>query len=86
MGKIIEKLWNEELRPAEHYGKQEAKIIRLYEEYDKKESSFILTLNEKQRKQFDELLSDWFALLDLQKLDSFEKGFSLAGDLLKELF
>ena len=86
MSKIIEKIWNEELRPAEEYGRQGKKIVRLYNEYDKKENEFILSLTKKQREQFEELLSDIYTLLDLQKLDAYEKGFSLAGDILKELF
>ena len=86
MSKIIEKIWNEELRPAEEYGRQGKKIVNLYNEYDKKENEFILSLTKKQREQFEELLSDIYTLLDLQKLDSYEKGFSLAGDILKELF
>ena len=86
MSKIIEKIWNEELRPAEEYGRQGKKIVRLYNEYDKKENEFILSLTKKQREQFEELLSDIYTLLDLQKLDAYEKGFSLAGSILKELF
>ena len=85
MSKIIEKIWNEELRPAEGYGKQGAEISRLYNEYDKKENEFISTLTKKQREQFEDLLSDIYALLDLHKLDAYEKGFSLAGSILKEL-
>ena len=86
MSKTIEKIWNEELRPAEEYGRQGKKIVRLYNEYDKKENEFILSLTKKQRERFEELLSDIYTLLDLQKLDAYEKGFSLAGDILKELF
>ena len=86
MSKIIEKIWNEELRPAEHYGNQEAKILKLYADYDKKENEILLSLNKSQREHFENLLSDIYALLDLHKLDAYEKGFSLAGDILMELF
>ena len=86
MNDLIEKMWYEEFRPAEkHY---------IYSEEIKRKQLFLYNYEEKLRKMldkneekiFDDFISVFFDILDLERLDTFTAGVHFAGKMIKGIF
>ena len=86
MNELIEKMWYEEFRPNEKhfiYTEEIRKKQLFLENYEEKLREL---LDEKEEKLFEDFISAFFDILDLEKLDSFYAGMYFAGKLVKGLF
>lgn len=86
MNKLIEKMWYEEFRPAEKHFIYNEEISRKQLFLDKYEEQLRKLLDDKEKKIFEEFVSAFFDILDLEKLDAFTAGIHFAGKIVKGLF
>lgn len=86
MKELIEKIWYEEFRPAEGHFAYSEEIRKKQLFLDNYEEKLRKELNEEEEKLFEDFISAFFDILDLEKLDAFTGGISLAGKIIKELF
>lgn len=86
MNKLIEKMWYEEFRPAEKHFIYNEEIRKKQLFLDNYEEKLRDLLDEKCKKLFDDFVSTFFDILDLEKLDAFTGGVHFAGKIVKGLF
>ncbi len=86
MDKLIEKMWYEEFRPAEKHFIYNEEIRKKQLFLDNYEEKLRELLDEKEEKLFEDFISTFFDILDLEKLDAFTAGVHFAGKIIKGLF
>ena len=86
MDKLIEKMWYENFRPAEkHYiYSEEIKQKQLF--LDNYEEKLRKLLDKNSEKIFEDFISVFFDILDLERLDTFTAGVHFAGKMIKGIF
>ena len=86
MNKLIEKMWYEEFRPAEKHFIYNEEIRKKQLFLDNCEEKLRALLEKEEEKLFDDFVSIFFDILDLEKLDAFTGGVHFAGKIVKGLF
>ena len=86
MKDLIKKMWNEEFRPAEKYFVYSEEIKRKQLFLDNYEEKLRELLNEKEEMVFDDFISVFFDMLDLERLDAFIGGIQFASKMFKGMF
>ena len=86
MKDLIEKMWNEEFRPAEKYFVYSEEIKRKQLFLDNYEEKLRELLNEKEEMVFEDFISVFFDMLDLERLDAFIGGIQFASKMFKGMF
>ena len=86
MNKLIEKMWYEEFRPAEKHFIYNEEIRKKQLFLDNCEEKLRALLEKEEEKLFDDFVSIFFDILDLEKLDAFTSGVHFAGKIVKGLF
>jgi len=83
---LIEKMWNEEFRPAEKYFVYSEEIKRKQLFLDNYEEKLRELLKEKEEMVFEDFISVFFDMLDLERLDAFIGGIQFASKMFKGMF
>ena len=86
MDKLIEKMWYEEFRPAEKHYIYSEEIKRKQLFLDNYEEKLRNMLDKNEEKIFDDFISVFFDILDLERLDTCTAGGHFAGKMIKGIF
>lgn len=86
MKNLIEKMWQEDFRPAEKYFVYSEEIKRKQLFLDNYEENLRELLNEKEEKLFEDFISVFFDIMDLERLDAFMGGIQFASKMFKGMF
>lgn len=86
MKNLIEKIWYEDFRPAEKHFAYTEEIRQKQLFLDNYEEKLRELLDKKQEKSFEDFVSAFFDVLDLERLDAFCAGMHFVGKFFKGLF
>ena len=86
MNDLIKKMWYEEFRPAEKHYIYSEEIKRKQLFLDNYEEKLRKMLDKNEEKIFDDFISVFFDILDLERLDTFTAGVHFAGKMIKGIF
>jgi hypothetical protein len=85
MNDLIEKIWNEEYKPAQDNVLFGEEIMRARSALDELERELWEHLGERERELFDKVMGRYYDMVDYYKKDAFMQGVRFAGGVLKEM-
>ena len=84
--RILEKLWEEGIHPAETTYRRSREYIRAVRHWSESERALTEGLGEGQRELYEKAMSDYSVLVSSSECDSFMTGFRLGAELMIAVF
>lgn len=85
MSSILEDLFYGNVVGQSRYFKRDSRYGALSSQLAEKEDALLVHLNEAEKDLYDEIAHAYIALIDCSELRHFQRGFSLAAALFREL-
>ncbi len=82
---ILEELYNGNIRPSEKFIKKESEYNELFNQLNNKIDSFLLNLNQNEKKLFEEIDTTVIKLTDISQKEYFFEGLYIGANLILEI-
>ena len=85
MGRLIEKIWNDDYSPSEKHAVCLEKIKRCNDELYSMEMEFTKGLSKEKKAELEKIVDKHYELLEYLLLDAYFKGVKFGGEIISEI-